>query len=113
MSYFTFWNQKGEVRKKFECFSLEANTLKYAIVSAFLGKSHSCETQLATVIDDWTKELDNQCQVDTFILDFESFDSPPHELIKNKLASYGIGGRLLNGLMLSFATDNKKLWLMM
>ena len=34
-------------------------------------KSHSCETQLATVIDDWAKILDNQVQVDTFILDFE------------------------------------------
>ena len=35
-----------------------------------LRKSHSCETQLATVIDDWAKILDNQGQVDTFILDF-------------------------------------------
>ena len=33
-------------------------------------KSHSCETQLATVIDDCAKILDNQGQVDTFILDF-------------------------------------------
>ena len=34
-------------------------------------KSHSCETQLATVIDDWANILDNQGQIDTFILDFE------------------------------------------
>ena len=34
-------------------------------------KSHGCETQLATVIDVWAKILDNQGQVDTFILDFE------------------------------------------
>ena len=34
-------------------------------------KSHSCETQLATVINDWAKILDNQGQVDTFILDFD------------------------------------------
>ena len=34
-------------------------------------KWHSCETQLTTVIDDWAKILDNQGQVDTFILDFE------------------------------------------
>ena len=33
-------------------------------------KSHSCETQLATMIDDCAKILDNQGQVDTFILDF-------------------------------------------
>ena len=51
-------------------------------------KSHSCETQLATVIDDWAKILDNQGQVDTFILDFEkAFDTPPHR--------YGIGGKTI------------------
>ena len=38
---------------------------------------HSCETQLATVINDWAKILDNKGQVDTFILDFEkAFDTP-------------------------------------
>ena len=59
-------------------------------------KSHSCETHLATVIDDWAKILDNQGQVDTFILDFEkAFDTPSHELLKSKLFSYGIGGKTI------------------
>ena len=59
-------------------------------------KWHSCETQLITVIDDWAKILDNQGQVDTFILDFEkAFDTPPHELLKSKLFSYGIGGKTM------------------
>ena len=41
-------------------------------------KWHSCETQLAQVINDWAKILDNKGQVDTFILDFEqAFDTPP------------------------------------
>ena len=53
--------------------------------------------QLTTVIDDWAKVLDNKGQVDTFILDFEkAFDTPPHELLKSKLFSYGIGGSTLN-----------------
>ena len=40
-------------------------------------KWHSCETQLATVVNDWAKILDNKGQVDTFILDFEkTFDTP-------------------------------------
>ena len=57
---------------------------------------HSCETQLTTVINDWAKILDNRGQVDTFILDFEkAFDTPPHELLKSKLFSYGIGGKTL------------------
>ena len=39
-------------------------------------KWHSCETHLATVINDWAKILDNKGQVDTFILDFEkAFDT--------------------------------------
>ena len=46
-------------------------------------KWHSCETQLATVINDWAKILDNKGQVDTLILDFEkAFDTPPHELLE-------------------------------
>ena len=59
-------------------------------------KWHSCETQLIMVIDDWAKILDNQGQVDTFILGFEkAFDTPPHELLKSKLFSYGIGGKTM------------------
>ena len=57
-------------------------------------KRHRCETQLTTEINDWAKLLDNRGQVDTFILDFEkAFDTPPHELLKSKLFSYGIGGK--------------------
>ena len=52
--------------------------------------------KLATVIKDWAKILDNKGQVDRFILDFEkAFDTPPHELLKSKLISYGIGGKTL------------------
>ena len=48
------------------------------------------------VINDWGKILDNRGQADTFILDFEkAFDTPPHELLKSKLFSYGIGGKTL------------------
>ena len=44
----------------------------------------------------WAKILDNRGQVDTFILDFEkAFYTPPHELLKSKLFSYGIGGKTL------------------
>ena len=57
-------------------------------------KWHSFETQLVMVINDWAKILDNKGQVNTFILDFEkAFDTPPHELLKSKLFSYGIGGK--------------------
>ena len=50
-----------------------------------LRKWHICETQLTTVINDWTKILDKRVQVDSFILDFEkAFDTPPHELLKSR-----------------------------
>ena len=59
-------------------------------------KGHICETQLTMVIHDWAKILDNRGQVDTFILDFEkAFDTPPHELLKSKLFSYGTGEKTL------------------
>ena len=48
------------------------------------------------MINDWAKIQDNKGQLDTFILDFEkAFDIPPHELLKSKLFSYGIGGKTL------------------
>ena len=78
------------------CSNIMAHLDEYKFLSdrqhAF-GKGHSCETQLSMVINDWAKILDNRGQVDTFILDFEkAFDTPPHELLKSKLFSYGIGG---------------------
>ena len=41
------------------------------------------------MIDDWAKILDNQGQVDAFILDYEkAFDTPPHELCKESISSF-------------------------
>ena len=69
------------------------------INSCQIGNMHSGKdivVKLSTVINDWAKTLDNRGQVDTFILDFEkAFDTPPHELLKSKLFSYGIGGKAL------------------
>ena len=81
------------------CSNIMAHLDEYKLLSdrqhAF-RKGHSCETQLTTVINDWAKILDNRGQVDTFILDFEkAFETPPHELLKSKLFSYGIGGKTL------------------
>ena len=46
--------------------------------------------------------------VDIFMLDFEkSLDTPPHELLKCKLFSYGIGGKTLKwiGYFLCFIME--------
>ena len=81
------------------CSNIIAHLDEYKFLSdrqhAF-GKGHSCETRLTTVINDWAKILNNRGHIDTFILDFEkAFDTPPHELLKCKLFSYGIGGKSL------------------
>ena len=55
-------------------------------------KGHSCETQLTTVINDSSKILDNGGQVDTSLDFVKAFDTPPHQLLKSKLFSCGIGG---------------------
>ena len=48
------------------------------------------------MVNDLAKVLDNKGQVDTFILNFEkAFDTPPHELRKNRLFRYGIGGKTM------------------
>ena len=88
--YGNLWEKKESSDMMF-IFDPQCHTL----VTFFLNLP-SCETQLATVINDWAKILDNKGQVDTFILDFEkAFDTPPHELLKSKLFSYGIGGKAL------------------
>ena len=87
------------------CSNIMAHLDEYKLLSdrqhAF-RKGRNCETQLTTVINDWAKILDNRGQVDTFILDFEkTFDTPPHELLKSNLFSYGIGGTVLRPLLFS------------
>ena len=81
------------------CSNIMAHPDEYKLLSDrqhAVRKRHSCETQLTTVINYWAKILDNRGQVDRFILDFEkAFDTPPHELLKSKLFSYGIGGKTL------------------
>ena len=79
------------------CSNIMAHLDRYKLLSdrqhAF-RKRHSCETQLTTVINEWAKILAKRGQVDTFIVEFEkAFDTPPHELLKSKLFSYGIGGK--------------------
>ena len=81
------------------CTSMMTHFDKHGIITdkqhAF-RKFHSCETQLCTVLNDWSRHLDNRKQVDIFILDFEkAFDTVPHELLKSKLHSYGASGSLL------------------
>ena len=56
----------------------------------------SCSTQLLTVIDQWTKALDQGQPIDVVYLDFaKAFDSVPHKRLLCKLSGHGIRGKLL------------------
>ena len=58
-------------------------------------KGLSCETQLATTVDQLQKRLDDKQQVDLIILDFQkAFDKVPHRHLLNKLHESGIHGHL-------------------
>ena len=69
-------------------------------------KKQSCETLLITVINDWVKILDNDRQVNTFILDFKkAFDPPPTTPHMNYL---NVIGRKTLKWIDSFLCDRQK-----
>ena len=53
----------------------------------------SCMTQLLSVMNDWTGELENNYSVDAIHLDYhKAFDSIPHKRLLVKLKAHGIQG---------------------
>ena len=68
----------------------------------------SCETQLVSVIHEWSKILDTHGQVDIIFLDLaKAFDSVPHERPLLKASYYGIRGKLHTWLR-CFLTERKQ-----
>ena len=56
-------------------------------------KNRSCETQLIGLIDDLSKGLDNNNQIDAILLDFsKAFDKVHHTSLLKKLKFFGISG---------------------
>ena len=59
----------------------------------FLSK-RSTTLQLLTVLDHWTKILDEGSSVDNIYMDFmKAFDTVPHRRLLQKIRSYGISGK--------------------
>ena len=59
-------------------------------------RGRSCETQLAGLVDELAKSLDNKGQTDLIILDFsKAFDKVPHKRLLYKLNQVGIDGNIL------------------
>ena len=68
---------------------------------------HSCETQLLTTLEDFTKNFDKNIQTDIAILDFsKAFDTVPHRKLLEKMKKYGIKGNILQWVS-SFLTTRK------
>ena len=59
--------------------------------------NRSCMTQLLYVMEDWTRWLDENNNIDTIFLDFQkAFDTVPHKRLLIKLKAYGITGMIAN-----------------
>ena len=59
----------------------------------------SCETQLLSVIEHWSRLIDDGTSdiTDMIYLDFQkAFDKVPHLCLLSKLKAYGIPGSVLN-----------------
>lgn len=68
----------------------------------------SCETQLTAAIDDWARALNSGIRTDIAIFDFsKAFDSVPHRRLKEKIKSYGIGGKTLSWIT-SFLSNRQQ-----
>ena len=53
-------------------------------------KHNGCDTAILSLTEEWKKELDNQKVVGLVAMDLsKAFDTPPHDLIVQKLKQYG------------------------
>ena len=71
-------------------------------------KSHSCETQLITTIEEIARNLDQGSQTDAILLDFsKAFDTVPHQRLLLKLDRYGLWGEI-KGWIQAWLCDRKQ-----
>ena len=65
----------------------------------------SCTSQLLTVLEDWTRAIQDNTYSDVIYLDFsKAFDTVPHKQLLHKLQAYGVRGNIL----LSFLTNHSQ-----
>ena len=81
------------------CTNILAHMEKHEMLSSVqhgFRKTHSCESQLLTTLDDFYTSYDAKIQTDVGVLDFSrAFDTVPHQRLLGKLAHYGIQGTTL------------------
>ena len=68
----------------------------------------SCSTQLLSVLEIWTKMLDEENNIDAVYLDFrKAFDTVPHRRLLIKLGNYGVDGKIA-GWIQNFLEDRRQ-----
>ena len=71
-------------------------------------KGRSCVSQLIVVLDDWTRILDEDGNIDVIYTDFKkAYDSVPHIRLMKKVENAGIRGSVL-GWIEAFLSDRKQ-----
>lgn len=71
-------------------------------------QNRGCILQLLKVVDEWSRDIDNNKQIDCVYLDFQkAFDTVPHRRLIKKLESFGICGNILNWIS-SFLTHRRQ-----
>ena len=77
--------------------------VQYAFV-----KGRSCVSQVITVLDDWTKTLDEGGNIDVIYTDFKkAYDSVAHQRLLKKVENAGIKGKVLKWIE-AFLTNRKQ-----
>ena len=62
-------------------------------------QNRGCILQLLKVVDEWSKDIDMNKQIDCIYLDFQkAFDTVPHKRLLKKLEAFGIKGHVLEWL---------------
>ena len=74
--------------------NLEINEVISDVQHGFV-EGKSCQTQILTVIEEWTKWMEERKPVDCLYFDYmKAFDSVPHMILMRKIENCGITGQV-------------------
>ena len=79
----------------------------HPFLSAFRS-GYGCQTALLKIVEDWKKALDENKFVAAILMNLsKAFDCLPHELLLDKLKTYGVTGKALK-LLENYLTNRKQ-----
>jgi len=83
------------------------NNIFHPSLSAFRS-GYGCQTALLKVVEDWKEALDNNKYVAAILMDLsKAFDCLPHNLLIEKLKTYGLSEKALK-LLSNYLTNRKQ-----